>query len=144
MLHFAARREHVETTIRPALKSGIWVICDRFTDSTLAYQCYGQGVQRKVFDALASVTLDGLKPDLTFVLDIKPADGLRRAEVRGDTNRYERMGAEFHARVHAGFRAIAKCEPDRCLLMDAAMPQIDLLNQMLSAVRTRFTLGAAA
>jgi dTMP kinase len=143
MLHFTARREHVETTIRPALASGIWVVCDRFSDSTLAYQCYGQGVQRSVFDALASITLEELKPDLTFVLDIKPTDGLRRAEVRGDTNRYERMSNEFHARVHAGFREIAKAEPDRCLLLDASNSQADLQEEMLSTVRTRFALGAA-
>lgn len=119
MLHFAARREHVARTIRPALAAGTWVVCDRFADSTMAYQCYGQGVPRAVFDALASVALEGLRPDLTLVLEVSPEQGLARAAARGDTNRYEAMDHAFHARVRQGFRAIAEAEPERCVLLDA-------------------------
>src|SRR5215213_11468455 len=72
MLHFAARREHVARSIRPALDAGMWVVCDRFADSTLAYQCFGQGVPRAVWDGLAAIALDGLGPDLTLILDIAP------------------------------------------------------------------------
>ena len=137
MLHFAARREHVAATIRPALAAGMWVVCDRFADSTLAYQCFGQGVPRAVWDKLAEVALEGLRPDLTLVLDIAPEHGLRRAESRGDTNRYETLGAAFHARVHAGFRAIAEAEPARCVLLDATDTEAGAAAAILRTVRAR-------
>jgi dTMP kinase len=137
MLHFAARREHVERTIRPALAAGTWVVSDRFADSTLAYQCFGQGVPRRVFDALAAIALEGLRPDLTLVLEIDPEAGLARAAARGDANRYEAMDAAFHARVRAGFRAIAAEEPDRCLLLDASGTPEGVAGEILKAVRSR-------
>jgi dTMP kinase len=137
MLHFAARREHVERTIRPALAAGTWVVSDRFADSTLAYQCFGQGVPRQVFDALAAVALEGLRPDLTLVLEIDPPTGLARAAARGDANRYEAMDAAFHARVRDGFRAIAAAEPDRCLLLDATGTPEGVAAEILRVVRTR-------
>ncbi len=137
MLHFAARREHVERTIRPALQAGTWVVSDRFADSTLAYQCFGQGVPRRVFDALAAVALEGLRPDLTLVLEIDPRAGLARAAARGDANRYEAMDAAFHARVRDGFRAIAAAEPDRCLLLDATDTPEGVAGEILKAVRAR-------
>jgi dTMP kinase len=137
MLHFAARREHVERTIRPALEAGTWVVSDRFADSTLAYQCFGQGVPRRVFDALAAVALEGLRPDLTLVLEIDPRAGLARAAARGDANRYEAMDAAFHARVRDGFRAIAAAEPDRCLLLDATDTPEGVAGEILKAVRAR-------
>ncbi|WP_043335359.1 dTMP kinase [Belnapia moabensis] len=137
MLHFAARREHVERTIRPALEAGRWVVSDRFADSTLAYQCFGQGVPRHVFDALAAVALEGLRPDLTLVLEIDPEAGLARAAARGDANRYEAMDAAFHARVRDGFRAIAAAEPNRCLLLDATGTPEGVAGEILKAVRAR-------
>ncbi|SDB49085.1 dTMP kinase [Belnapia rosea] len=137
MLHFAARREHVARTIRPALEAGTWVVSDRFADSTLAYQCFGQGVSRSVFDALAAVALEGLKPDLTLVLEIAPEDGLARAAARGDSNRYEAMDTAFHARVRAGFRAIAAEDPGRCLLVDASDSPEGVAAVILKIVRTR-------
>ena len=137
MLHFAARREHVERTIRPALAAGTWVVSDRFADSTLAYQCFGQGVPRAAFDALAAVALEGLRPDLTLVLEIDPEAGLARAAARGDTNRYEAMDAAFHARVRAGFRAIAQAEPGRCLLLDATGTPEGVAAEILKTVRAR-------
>ncbi|MDB5372527.1 MAG: dTMP kinase, partial [Belnapia sp.] len=81
--------------------------------------CFGQGVPRAAFDALAEVALEGLRPDLTLMLEIDPAEGLARAASRGDTNRYEALDAGFHARVRAGFHAIAVAEPGRCILIDA-------------------------
>jgi dTMP kinase len=137
MLHFAARREHVARTIRPALEAGIWVVSDRFADSTLAYQCFGQGVPRTAFDALAAVALDGLRPDLTLVLEIDPAEGLARAMARGDANRYEAMDDAFHARVRAGFRAIAAAEPDRCVIIDATDAPEGVAAAILRNIRTR-------
>ncbi len=137
MLHFAARREHLAATIRPALEAGLWVVCDRFADSTLAYQCFGQGVPRAAFEALAGVALEGLRPDLTLVLDIAPEQGLQRAEARGDTNRYEALGLAFHHRVHQGFRAIAAAEPDRCALLDATLPMAQVAAAILATVQAR-------
>ena len=135
MLHFAARREHVARTIRPALEAGIWVVSDRFADSTLAYQGSGQGVPRDVFDRLAAVALEGLAPDLTLVLELDAAEGLARAAARGDANRYEAMDADFHARVRAGFRAIAAAEPGRCVLVDATDGPEGVAAAILRAVR---------
>lgn len=120
MLMFAARREHVVATIRPALAAGMWVICDRFADSTRAYQCYGQGVPGEVYRKLADLALEGLAPDLTLILDIPPEAGMARAAARGvAADRYERLDAGFHARVRAGFLAIAAAEPARCAVVDA-------------------------
>jgi dTMP kinase len=140
LLHFAARREHVVRTIRPALAAGAWVISDRFADSTMAYQVYGQGVARGVFDALAAVALEGLRPDLTLVLDIGPGEGLARAAARGETNRYEALDPDFHERVRAGFRAIASAEPGRCAVVDATAAPEGVAAEILRLVRAR--LGA--
>lgn len=137
MLHFAARREHVVRTIGPALAAGTWVISDRFADSTMAYQVFGQGVPRAAFDALAALALDGLWPDLTLVLDIGPAEGLARAAGRGETNRYEALDPEFHERVRAGFRAIAAAEPGRCAVVDATAAPEGVAADILRLVRAR-------
>jgi dTMP kinase len=120
MLMFAARREHVTATIRPALAAGMWVISDRFADSTRAYQCHGQGVPGEVYRRLADLALEGLAPDLTLILDIPPEAGMARAASRGvAADRYERLDQGFHARVRAGFLAIAAAEPGRCAVVDA-------------------------
>lgn len=121
MLMFAARREHVVATIRPALEAGMWVVCDRFADSTRAYQCHGQGVPGEVYRRLADLALEGLRPDLTLILDIAPEAGMARAAARGaEADRYERLDGGFHARVRAGFLAIAAAEPARCAVLDAS------------------------
>ncbi len=118
LLHFAARAEHVERTIRPALAAGTWVVCDRFADSTMAYQGHGQGADRAMIATLTG--LIGLAPDLTIVLDVSEAVALTRRRQRGAaTDRYEREDAAFHARVKAGFLAIAAAEPARCVVVDA-------------------------
>jgi dTMP kinase len=119
LLHFAARREHVAGLVLPALAKGRVVLSDRFADSTLAYQCFGLGLPRAVWDRLAEVTLEGLRPDLTLVLDLPVARGLARASARGGNNRYEALPEAFHARVRAGFLAIAAAEPGRCAVVDA-------------------------
>ena len=137
LLHFAARRDHLRLTVWPALKRGAWVISDRFADSTMAYQVYGQGVPRGVFDALAAVALEGLAPDLTLVLDIGPAEGLARAAARGETNRYEALDPDFHERVRAGFRAIAAAEPARCAVVDATAAPEGVAAEILRIVRAR-------
>lgn len=119
LLHFAARREHVTGLILPSLAAGRVVLSDRFADSTLAYQCHGLGLPRAVWDRLAEVTLEGLRPDLTLVLDLPVERGLERAASRGGNNHYEALPRDFHERVRAGFRAIAAAEPRRCAVVDA-------------------------
>ena len=118
LLHFAARADHVERTIRPALEAGMWVVCDRFYDSTMAYQGFGLGVDRGFIAAL--IGLVGVHPDLTIVLDVSENVAVARQVQRGmDADRYERMGAFFHQRVNAGFREIAVGAPERCVVINA-------------------------
>lgn len=120
-LHFAARAEHLACTILPALAAGRIVVCDRFADSTLAYQGYGQGADRALIEGLTALL--PRRPDLTLVLTLDPALGAARVAGRGGAaDRYERMEPGFHARVAAGFAAIAAREPGRCRLIDAAPP----------------------
>jgi len=136
LLHFAARAEHVERTIRPALARGITVVCDRFTDSTMAYQGYGQGVDRAMIGALTRAI--GLVPDLTMVLDVEPMIAAARLQGRGgDPDRYERLGADFHARVRAGFRSIAAAETQRCVVVDAGGSGQQVHRAVLAAVADR-------
>ena len=139
LLHFAARAEHVAKAIRPALAGGTWVVCDRYSDSTMAYQGYGQGADR---EAIATLTrIIGLPPDLTVVLDVSVATGLARLAARGlRADRYEQMGADFLTRVHAGFRAIAAAEPERCVMISAKNAEADAAATILAAVRERFVL----
>jgi dTMP kinase len=140
MLHFAARREHLARTIIPALSAGIWVVSDRFADSTLAYQCFAQGVPRRVWDDLAALSLEGTWPDLTFILDLAPEEGLARAAARGSVNRYEALDLAFHARVRDGFRAIAALAPARCVLLDATDSPEGIAAAILGIVRARLRL----
>lgn len=142
MLHFAARREHVARTIAPALEAGIWVVCDRFADSTLAYQGAGQGLSREMWERLCDLALGALRPELTLVLDLPVERGMGRALARGDANRYEMQGADFHARVRDAFLAIAGAEPGRCAVLDATQPAAEVLSQALGTVQGR--LGVAA
>ncbi|WP_439594901.1 dTMP kinase [Falsiroseomonas sp.] len=120
LLVFAARRDHLITTIRPALAAGLWVISDRFADSTRAYQGHGQGVAQAAIAQLAAVALEGFAPDLTLVLDLPVETGMARARGRGvAADRYERLDTAFHQRIRDGFLAIAAAEPARCALVDA-------------------------
>ncbi|MEA2808872.1 MAG: dTMP kinase [Rhodospirillaceae bacterium] len=120
LLHFAARREHLRSIVWPALKRGDWVISDRFADSTLAYQGYGHGVDRRIFDELYKVAVGDFRPDLTLILDLPIEAGLLRAAARrGAETRYESLPRDFHARVRAGFLEIATQDPKRCVMIDA-------------------------
>ena len=126
LLLYAARRDHVRRLIEPALEKGTWVLCDRFADSTMAYQGYGHGLDRGKIAALHKIVLGDLKPDLTIILDLDPEAGLARTRVsdeaarRGAEDRFERMKLAFHQRMREGFREIADGEPDRVALVDAA------------------------
>lgn len=118
LLHYGARMEHVETVVRPALADGKWVLCDRFHDSTMAYQGYGHGVSAGLISQLHRLLLGDFLPDLTFILDVPAAQGLARARSCGE-DRYERMDQAFHERLRQGFLEIAGREPERCRVIDA-------------------------
>ncbi len=136
LLHFAARAEHVEKTIRPALDAGIWVVCDRFYDSTLAYQGWGQNADRGFIQTL--IGLVGLTPDLTLMLDVPDAVGAERLRGRGGAaDRYERMDPVFHSRVNAGFRAIAAAQAARCCVIAAWHDIAAVHGAIMAAVTAR-------
>ena len=136
MLHFAARAEHVAKTIRPALEAGRWVVCDRFYDSTVAYQGYGQGEDRAAIATL--IGLLGLVPDVTLVLDVSDVEARARRIARGaDIDRYERLGPSFHARVRQAFRDIAAAEPQRCVLIAADGSIGEVHAAIMQILRTR-------
>ncbi|WP_027284300.1 dTMP kinase [Rubritepida flocculans] len=139
-LHFAARREHWARLIEPALAAGVWVVCDRFFDSTLAYQVGGQGAPRAAWEGLRAALLPGASPDLTLLFDLPVEQGLARAAARGEANRYEALGAGFHERVRAAFLEQAAAEPGRFAVLDAAAPEAAVTEAALSACRAR--LGA--
>ncbi|MDD9907981.1 MAG: dTMP kinase [Rhodospirillaceae bacterium] len=142
LLHYAARRDHVERLISPALDRGDWVVCDRFADSTMAYQGYGHGLGREPIETLHGLAIGGLKPDLTLILDLPVETGLTRAGSRGgDETRYERMADGFHQRLRDGFLDIAAREPDRCVVIDATQ-EIDAVQQEVRrAVTDRLGVG---
>lgn len=124
LLFAAARADHVERVIAPALAESAWVICDRFVDSTRAYQGGAEGVADGAILALHAFGSGGLMPDRTFVLQVPVAEGERRASLRdaGVADRFARRGAAFHDRVAAAFAAIAAREPERVRLIDGARP----------------------
>jgi dTMP kinase len=142
LLFYAARRDHVTRMITPALDRGIWVVCDRFADSTLAYQGYGRGVPLADLWALHRFALGDFAPDLTLILDLPVAEGLARAARRsGDTDRFERLDAAFHERLRQGFLRIAADNPARCVVIDAAGDQASVHRAVLGTVAAR--LGIA-
>jgi dTMP kinase len=139
----AARRQHVTDIIAPALNHGAWVITDRFSDSTMAYQGYAGSVGRTAVEALDDWAMDGFKPDLTLMLDIEPDAGAARTEERaraaGQTafDVFERRPTDFHRAVLAAFRDIATREPKRCVVIDASAPQEIVAILIQSAVKAR-------
>ena len=142
LLHSAARADHLARSVRPALAEGKWVVCDRFTDSTLAYQGYGHGLGVERINALNELVTEGLRPDLTLILDLPVEAGLRRAGTRpGAEDRYERMGRDFHERLREGFLAIARAEPNRCAVIDAAADVETVAGAIARAVNERLIAG---
>lgn len=119
LLMYAARRDHVERVIRPALVEGRVVLCDRFADSTRAYQGAGGDAPASLIASLEEHVLGGTIPNLTLILDLPAEVGLRRAEVRGGAARFESKGLPFHERLRAGYLEIARREPERCVVIDA-------------------------
>ena len=138
LLMYAARRDHLVRTVWPALARGEWVLCDRFEDSTRAYQGAGSGLDRTVIDALGTAARGSFAPDLTLILDLPVAVGRARAAARrGVNDRFEQRDDAFHERVRQGFLAIAAAEPGRCVVIDASRPLDDVTAAIVRAVEDR-------
>ena len=144
LLMFASRRDHVERTIRPALAEGKVVLCDRFADSSVAYQGFGHGLGAEFIRNLWQIAIDGFKPDLTLIFDLPVEVGLERAGARfanisAAEDRFERMGTEFHQRLRNGFIEIARNNPERCEIVDANGDIQLVYDRMISVVSTRLS-----
>ncbi len=151
VLFYAARESHLELAIRPALEKGTWVVCDRFSDSTRAYQGAAGGLPLSIIDVLDSAVVGATRPDLTVVFDLAPELGLRRAAERKghsktgasgekELDRFETMNLAFHRSLRDEFLAIAKAEPDRCVAVDASRNMQLVADEVWAIVRKRFDL----
>lgn len=140
LLVFAARAQHIEVFIKPALERGCWILCDRFTDSTIAYQGFGRGLKVELIEQLKIIAQQGIEPDKTFLLDAPVDVGMGRARSRGPADRFEIEQLDFFNRVREGFLSIAASSPVRIEMINAAQSltavQSDLqaaVNQLLNA-----------
>ncbi len=141
LLYEADRRQHVVETIRPALARGELVLCDRFSDSTEAYQQAGRGIRPSDIAFVDAIARDGIMPDLTLVFDLDPSEGLARARRRdGHAGRFESADLAFHERVREAFREIARREPARVRLIPAAGPAAEVSSTAWSLLAARFGL----
>ncbi|MBE7185490.1 MAG: dTMP kinase [Methylobacterium mesophilicum] len=145
LLFAAARIDHLDGTIRPALERGEIVLCDRFADSTRVYQGTTGGVDLRFIKSVEKLALDGTRPDLTLLLDIDPEEGLRRAAARrgeGEIDRFEKEALDVHRTRREAFLAIAAAEPDRCRVIDAARSAEEVENVVTEAVFAKLAARA--
>jgi dTMP kinase len=133
LLVFAARAQHISTRIEPALAAGKWVLCDRFTDATYAYQCGGRGLDRAAVTALETLVQGELRPDCTLLLDAPVDTGMARAAQRGTPDRFEQENMAFFERVRATYLELAENSSGRYRIIDASRPLVEVQHQ-LSAV----------
>lgn len=136
LLYEAARAQLVHQVIRPALAAGKTVVCDRFYDSTTAYQAFADGLDRNMVSQANELAVDGCRPDLTLVFDLPVKDALRRRSGREAEDRLELKGLEFQERVAAGFRAVAADEPDRVKLIDAGGSIAEVFSSVVAELRS--------
>jgi dTMP kinase len=149
LLFYAARADHLDKTIRPALAAERWVICDRFSDSTRVYQSIAGGVDAAVVEALDRLVVAPTRPDLTFILDLPAATGLTRANRRrhagqpegAEPDPYEKRDLAFHEHLRAGYLAIARAEPQRCILIDGAEPTDAIAQAVWGQAESRLLRG---
>jgi len=150
LLFYAARADHLDKAIRPALAAGRWIICDRFCDSTRVYQGAAGGLRTETLDALERLVVVPTRPHLTFILDLPPLEGLARARARGKlaggvgapADPFEGRDPSFHEHLRKGYAAIAKAEPLRCTLVDAAKPTDVIAAEIWTLVEQRLLSGA--
>ncbi|MBO7166525.1 MAG: dTMP kinase [Kiritimatiellae bacterium] len=139
LLFLAARAQVVSNVIRPALEKGVWVLCDRFSDSTFAYQGYGRGVEVDLLRRLNDFATQGLVPDMTVLLDVPPEVSrsrllARQADTNSTADRIEQAGEDFHRRLREGFLAMAKDEPQRFTVVDSSKELEDVSKNIEEAV----------
>ncbi len=151
LLFYAARADHIAETIKPALAQGRWVISDRFSDSTRVYQGSAGKLDLAIIAKLEEIVVGDTKPDLTIVMDLPPEIGLARAESRLRRNlgargasvqtlardSFEARDIDFHHSLRQGFLAVARAEPERCLIVDAELPELDLADMIWKGVKSR-------
>ena len=148
LLYMACRAQHVHEIVRPALEAGKTVLCDRFSDSTLAYQGYGRGLPRKFIAEVNLKAADGLVPDLTILLDCDPAVGLGRVRTRylgvegGRVDRLEAEELSFHDRIRQGFLEIGRSKPSRFAIIDASGPEAEIAAEVSRVLLRRLGLEA--
>jgi dTMP kinase len=150
LLFYAARADHLEKTIRPALNAGRWVICDRFSDSTRVYQSEAGGLPPEVLDQLEEMVVAPTTPDLTLILDLPAEQGLGRAHGRRlvapkeapAPDAYEKRDLAYHWKLREAFAAIARAEPHRCVLIDATADEAAVAEAVWRAVETRLIAEA--
>lgn len=141
LLYAAARAQHVEEFIRPAVAEGKFVLCDRFSDSTIAYQGYGRGIEMEFLEKLNKMATAGVVPDMTFILDIEPSAGIARISERRtvstgeNKDRIESEGLSFHVRVREGFLKLAQENPGRCRVINAAKDQEEISMEIYRLVK---------
>lgn len=137
LLIFSARAQHIEKVIEPALKGGTWVICDRFTDATYAYQGGGRGMNAKLISELETMVQGSLRPDLTIILDLDPETGLSRARNRGELDRFEKEHVDFFMKVREVYLQIATNYPERCAVINAGNELDEVSRDIELLLKTR-------
>ena len=142
LLMLADRAVHLEEIIRPALAQGKWVLCDRYMDSTRAYQGVAGALGLDVIDALQAPIIQDTVPNLTFLLDLDVKTGLQRAAERGGAARFESKGETYHEDIRRGFLTLAQAETDRFVIIDAAQPIEQVSTQIIEAITTKWQVSA--
>lgn len=138
LLYAADRAQHVETCLKPGLATGAIILCDRYTDSTVAYQGYGRGLDRQLIEQLNQIASSGLQSDLTLWLDLPVEQGLSRAQQRASQDRIEQADLQFHQRVQQGFQALAQRYPERIVPIDACPEPAVITRQIQTVLLQRF------
>jgi dTMP kinase len=137
LLVFSARAQHIEKVIKPALEEGTWVVCDRFTDATYAYQGGGRGLSTDLIAELENMVQGELRPDLTIILDLDPETGLERAKNRGELDRFEQEKIEFFEKVRNAYLKIAEEFPQRCAVVNAGNSLEQVSEDIVTVLKTR-------
>ncbi len=140
LLMNAARNEHLEKKIRPSLERGHFVLCDRFMDSTRAYQGGAGGIDMAAILAVEALVVQDTRPDLTLIFDLGVEAGLQRATERGGDDRFEKKGRDYHERVRTAFLKIARAEPERCAIINADQKPEEVFNDVLKVLQKRLKL----
>ena len=141
LLNFAARIEHVNKIIIPNLKNNKWVLCDRFIDSTTAYQGYGRRINIKMIENLSKNLINNIKPNITFLLDIDPLEGIKRSRKRFNKElRYENMSLAYHRRIRSAFKKIAKNNKKRIIMIDANLNKTAIAEYIWKFIQKKISL----